>query len=490
MSAPTFTLAQLLATQGLDEIRARYLAALQGAGFPALTEWVPKAGVEMSHVNQVASFLADDLAGDLPAMIATGFLGVATDIGADAALDIFGQTVFQLTRNPATSTSMNFALSCVEGAGPYTWNPGDLQIVSLETGNRYANSTGGTIVGGSGILLRFVAAAPGVSYNDDPATTTFALVTGFAGVTVAPASPVFSDVSHSGTSSGRMIPTIASTAVIFHTGVTPGTYSVRVDTTGDLLTARISLSVNTGAFASLGTISAVKQIGFGIALNAFNGSGTPSSFQAGDVFTFTSPGGPGYVQGSDKETNLAYAARCRARWRSLSLNPTAGLFTFWALRAVPQAHRLKLTVDPIIPGRALMIAADSHGPLDPAGLAAIIAYVVARLTIIESFNATGATKKSISATGTVLVGPTVLTAVQEAAGIAWNEFLGEVPIGGTVKLFDLIAILQKAGAIDSGAGIGQPLAFNGVSADVLLGPTDVPVPAASIVDSLTWITTS
>jgi hypothetical protein len=489
VSAPAFTLAQLLATQGLDEIRARYLAALQGAGFPALTEWVPKAGVEMSHVNQVVSFLADDLAADLPMMIATGFLGVAVDLNADAALDLFGQSVFQLTRNPPTSTSLNFALTCAQGAGPFTWAPGDVRIVSLETGNEYINSNGGTVAGGAGILLNFVAAAPGASYNDDPSTTTFALVTSFAGVTIAPAAPLFSAVAHSGTSSGRIVPSVPQ-ALFFSGGtVSPGTYSLRIDTTGDLLTARCSLSVNGGAFASIGTLTAVKAIGFGIQLNAFNGAGSPSSFQAGDVFTFASPGGPGYVQGSDKETNLAYALRCRSRWRSLSLNPTAGLFTFWALRAVPQASRLKLSVDPIIPGRALMIAADSHGPLDPAGLAAIVAYVIARLTVIESFSAAPATKASITATGTVLVGPTVLAAVQDAAQIAWSEFLGNVPIGGTVKLFDLVGILQTAGATDSGAGIGQPLAFNGVTADLMMGPTDIPVAAAAIVDSLTWITT-
>jgi hypothetical protein len=490
VSAPAFTLAQLLATQGLDDIRARYLAGLQGAGFPALTEWVPKNGVEMAHVNQVASFLANDLAGDLPMMIATGFLGVATDLDATAALDLLGQTVYQLTRNPATSTSMNFTLTCAASAGPYTWNPGDVTIVSLDTGNLYTNSTGGTVAGGEGVNLTFVAAAPGASYNDDPKTTAFALVTSFAGVTVAPASPVFSAVSHSGTSSGRLAPTVAATTILSGGSATPGTYSIRIDTTGDVNTARASLSVSGGAFAGIGTVVATKQLGYGIALAAFNGSGSPSSFQAGDVFSFAVPGGPGYVQGSDAESNLSYASRCRARWRTLSLNPTAGLFTFWALRAVPQANRLKLTVDPINPGRALMIAGDSHGPLDAAGLAAIVAYVVARLTVIEGFNATPATSAPLTATGTVLVGPTVLTAVQDAAQIAWSEFLGGVPIGGTVKLFDLVGILQVAGATDSGAGIGQPLAFNGVTADLLLGPTDIPVAAASIVDSLTWITTS
>lgn len=481
MSAPVFTLQQLLQVEGLDEIRQRYLSSLQGAGFPALTVWVPKAGVEMAHVNQVASFIANDLAADLPGMIAGGFLGE----GQGDMLHLFGETVYQLTFNPASSTSMSFDLAAVANAGPYTWQPGDVQIIANATGNVYINSTGATCPqGGRVSAMRFVAAAPGASYNDDPAVSDFTLSTTFAGVTISPSAPPFTPVTATGASTGRVVPV----ATVPANPIDPHAWVARIDVTGSIGSARWSLSIDGGAFMSMGIVAAAVALVGNATLQFFKGSAGATSFVAGSQFVFTSPGGAGYTQGADDETDAAYAARCTGRLRTLSLNPTKGLFLFWAIQAVPQASRLAVSVDPVTPGRVLMVAADAHGPLDPVSLNAIVSYITPRISALDGFSASKAATVSVIATGTVLAPATSLVAVQEAAGIAWAEFLGSVPIGGTVRLFDLIAILEDAGAIDSGNDVGNALAFTGYAGDIILPSNAIPTLGQSLLDSLDWIT--
>lgn len=480
MSVAPYTLAQLLATQGLDEIRERYLASLQGAGFPAITEWVPKDGVEMAHVNQVASFITNDLAADLPGMIASGFLGE----GARPFLDLLATSVYQLDPLGSSKTTMNWDLVAAAGAGPFSWQPGDLRLIA-DSGNEYVSSAAATLAPGGRVTIPFAADAAGASFNDDPSTAGFQLMTSPAGVTLEVSAPTFTPIVQTSTSTGRLAPRAIGT-------IGTHTYIVRIDATGDPGTARWSVSVDGADFVSMGTLqsdgNAIGTATDAVLFAALSGAGSPSSFLAGETFAFGAPGGPQYVQGADDESSLALASRCNLRWQSLSRNPTNGLLIFWALRAVPQASRLALTVDPIVPGRAQMVAADSHGPLDQSALTAIVADVRARLSPLDAFNAVGARTLGVRVGGSVLVAGPDLVNVQQAAQKAWTAYLGATLEGGTVRIFDLEGILMAAGAIDANMGYDE-LRLNDDPSNIILDPDQIPVESESLISSMAWVTT-
>ncbi len=482
MSAPAYTLAQLLTPQNLDTIRTRLLAGFQGAGFPAITVWQPKGGVEMGFVDMVGGSVADLLAADLPAIIAGGFLGK----GSGLWLDVLAETVYLLERVPATTTSFNQELVVAATAQSYTWAVGDVEIVA-PSGNRYRNTTAGTGEPGGFATLTFEAEAAGASYNDSP--DAMALVTTFAGVTVRAAAPTFGAITQTGVSTGQILPSVTTPAHGGDGTVEAHAYAIRIDASGDTNTARFSMQLDGGAWTGRGVLFANQNMGGGLTLRAVNGSGTPSSFLAGDTFFFTAPGGSSYVAGSDEESDAALAERCRKRWPSLSLNPTDGLFQLWALLAVPTASRIQvapdLATDPTaIPGRVRMWVADSVGPLDAIGLAKINAYVGPKLSILDGFLASGAAALPITATGNVLVTGPTLASVQQAAERGWLAYLGSIPIGGIVEISKLEQILMDAGAVD--VATIELLRLNGDVVNVELAQGQVPTEAATLIASLEW----
>lgn len=476
MSAPVYTLAQLLAPQNLDGIRSRLLATFQGAGFPAITEWQPKGGVEMGFVDMVGSSVADLLAADLPDIIAGGFLGKASDLW----MDLLAETVYLLTRVPATKTTFNLELAVAATVGsPYTWDVGDVEVVG-PSGHRYRNTTSGIGTPGDFATLAFEAEAVGSAYNDSPAA--MQLVTTFAGVTVRPAAPPVSPVYQSGGSTGQIVVTSQGGA---------GTFILSIDVSGDVGTARFSIAANGDPPASYGILLASQQIrGGGLTVFAVNGSGTPGSFVAGDMFTFAAPGGPSFVQGSDAESDQALAARCRGRWPSLSLNPTEGLFRLWALLAYPSGTRIQvspdLATDPAgVPGRVRMYVADARGPLDTTGLAKITAFITPKMGPLDSFVASPASALPIAVSGSVLVTPTTLASVQQAAEEAWSRYLSEIPLGAPVEIARLIQALMDAGAVD--VSPTTDLEINGVPTNVQLAHGQVPVEVGTLAGSLEWV---
>jgi hypothetical protein len=477
-SSGALTLAQLLTPQNLDTIRTRLLATFQGAGFPAITEWQPKGGVEMGFVTMVGSSIADLIAADLPDIIAGGFLGKA----AGKWLDLLAETVYLLERVSATKTTFDMDLLVGPTATTYTWAVGDVEIIA-PSGNRYRSTTAGTGKPGSFATLSFEAEAEGASYNDNPGIVEMELVTTFAGVTVRAAAPPFSPVTHTGVSTGQLIPSAVSAGPA-------GSYVIRIDTTGDAGAARASLQIDGGAWNAIGLLQATSVIVFGISLRVLNGSGTPSSFVAGDRFTFSVPGGASYVPGSDAETDSSLAQRCRLRWPSLSLNPTDGVFELWALFACPAATRIHvapdLASDPTaIPGRVRMRTADSSGPLDPSGLDKINAYIGPKMGLLDSFLALPAVVAAIVPFGSVLVTPSSVVAVQQAAEKGWAAYLGQIPLGGIVEIAVFEQILMDAGAIDVGTDLA--LSLNEFPDNVHLAPGEVPVSSGSLTSLIEWV---
>lgn len=493
MSAP-YTLADLVTALNLDAIRARYLSGLQGAGFPALTTWVPKAGVEMSYVNMVSGSATDLIAADLPFLIAGGFLHKAAELEADEALDLLGETVYLLKRIGATFSTMNMTLTCAATAGPYSFEPGDVTIVA-PSGNRYLNTTGGQLDSDGQTTLAFQASGAGAAFADDPSVAAFTMGTTFAGVTLSAAAPDFSDVVLVGASSGQLVPARALAPVAGFLGglahgaaaapvivIEPHAYVARIDLTGDVGAALWSLSTDGGPFLGMGTIQAVQDIGGGARLFGYNGNTSPASFVAGNTFTFRAPGGPKFVQGSDAESSIRYANRCSGRYATLSRNPTRGLIRLWVSLVASQATRLRLSVDLIVPARILAEIATSTGPADQNLVNAIIAFVQPRIGL-STITGKPATALGVKPAGQVTVTPSTAAAVQKAAQEAWVLYTGNLDLGAIVRVASLVTLIE-----DAGGTVRQPnaITLNGVTANLQLPPGNVPVPL-SLVDNMTWV---
>lgn len=485
MAAP-YTLAQLRSAQGPDQVRAKFLAILgadpnPGATGPNLNHGFPVAdwlsnpnGMELAYVNMVRSALYDLVTAPMPDKISSGWLAWATGDWLSFHASLF----YQVERNPPTKTVFNAILTSTASAPPYDFNPGDVWLVGA-SGHRYVSTTGGHLTPGEGLILAFEAEFEGAAANDNPAIVPPSLVTAFAGVTVSAAVRNFSDVVHYGKGTGHFV--FASLLG----GPDPGVYVFRVDVSGDGGVALFSVSKDNGAFASAGTLFPVGSV-HNFDVIPVNGATSPVSFVAGDTYTMTSPGGTGYIQGNDAETDDSLRQRCRGRWPSISLNQTNDVFALWAKLAIASINRVSVQADPLIAGRAQIIAADSHGGVDPTALAILQAFIDPRLgDILSSVSIASAVSAGIITAGFVTVTAATAANVQQTIRDGWAAYLASIPIGGLVRLSELEQIIMDAGALDvTSLQIGKPPGTLS-TVNIALDRTEVPI-AVDIVSELTW----
>jgi len=496
MAVAPYTLAQLRSAASPDQIRAKFLAIL-GAdpnptlsgpnvnhGFP-VADWLSNPnGMELAYVNMVRSALYDLIVAPMPPLISSGWLAWATGDW----LTFHASAFYQVDRNPPTKTTFNLALSSTESASPYDFAVGDVWVQGA-SGHRYQSTTAGHLDPGGALVLAFEAEFAGAAASDDPTLIPPTLVTAFAGVTVSAALADFSDIYHQGDGTGHLtLERIDSTPI-------PATYIFRVDLTGDPGVALFSYSTDDMVtFTSLGTMSPFAVIldplgNANILVTVAAGSGTPASFLAGDLYTTTSPGGTGYIQGNDEESDDSIRQRCRGRWPSISLNQTNDVFALWVKLAVPSINRVSVQADPLVPGRAQIIAADSHGGIDPTAVTQVIAFINLRLgDVLGSVSVAPADTRHVITGGNVMVTAQTVAAVQQAIKDGWIAYLAAVPIGGIVRVAELEQIIMDAGAKDVNS---LSLGTQGLSiapANIALNPNEVPA-AVDIVDELHWIYT-
>jgi hypothetical protein len=476
----SYLLADLLSPQNLDSIRSLYLSALQGAGFPSITEWLAKGGAEMGYVNMIARAIDEQIAANIPDIVASGFLGHA----AGDFMTLLAREVYLLERIPATSTTFNLQFVSSAAAPPYQLAVGDI-VVAGPSGNRYTNTVAVTIPPGavSG-AVSFVAVAPGAAFVDNPTpgalgAASLQLVTAFAGLTLQPAAADFAPTVQSGSSTGQIKATRTGTLA-----PTPHTFVIRIDIAGNLGGAQYSVSTDGGIYLPGGLLAATQDLGGGTRLLAVAGGSSPA-FLAGDTFTVVTPGGPNYVQGSDVESDANLATRCRGRWPALSLNPTKAVIYLWARLAYGAASRIGITPDPVIAGQINVLVADSHGPIDPINAAAIETYIASKLrNLLSSVRVRPATALIVTTAGIVTAPANSLATVQQAAQEAWTLYLGAIPLGGKVVVAELEQALMDAGATDVDL---STLLINGSAVNLQLGPGVVPVPdSVPLATSLEW----
>jgi hypothetical protein len=487
----TATLTELRAALTVDQVRQRILNGLLAAGFPT-SDWAPTAqgGIENGLIDMVARTLIDKAGGaQLAAAIDGGFL----DFAAGAWLSFWANHLYRLDRAPATRTIQLITVSNAPGAGPHTVAAGDVEVIGAGTAagaNRYRSIDAATIPDGAGIapgvpavVLRFQAENPGSAYDDAPDTIQ-TLVTSLPGVTVVNRrvlTPSPAAIVTGGGSRGQVIP--------FQT--TPGEppqqdrFRVEIVTSGNgaaapLATFRYStddgLSWNGPYVASLAFA-----IPRGCSVRFEDSPLTNPSFIAGDQFFW---GNSSILeQGSDAETDERLAARCRARWLTLSDVPSSGTVEIWAKLAAPEVARVRVYADTNAANRMIVYVGSSSGRAAPQTVVDVQRFITARLDPSEGANVLSVDTRAIAVTGTVQVPRLQLADVQTLAEQYWTDYLASVDIAGTVRLSELQQAIMDAGAQDY-----VSLALTGGTPNIVLGDNQVPVPpdGATLLNALTW----
>lgn len=498
---PAYTLADLRTPQTQAVIRARLIAALTGRGLPTAA-WTPTAsgGVENTTVDMVAGALAK-LVGAKMAQAASGrFL----DLAEDDELTYLAKHFYLLDRNLATFTIQNIRLSSVPTAPSNSFAPGDVWVMASATGNRYVNLDPIELPpdsqGPSAPKARFQAELPGASYSD-PSATIDTMVTAPAGVSCTNVRPSdYLPARLSGTSTGtidvegqdddHVVPPV--NAVV----------QIRIDASGNVGAGGFSFKLGDGPWVSGGPITTVffapgpsgDWTVDGNRIIFTNGGASPS-FIEGDVFTFLRADAI-LQQGADTETDASLRGRCRARWTSLSLVPTAGLVALWAQQASQEVHKVVSDADPDVPGGIIVTIASSAGPASGQAQIDVSDYIAARLRGFKGVPASAvagsaeetvlvksAIARPITPGGVVSVPRAKLAAAQKAADIAWDAYLRGLDLGGVV----ILAELEQA-LLDSGAITYSGITLNAVNQNVQLAANEVAVPAAgtSLTANLSW----
>lgn len=452
----TTTLAQLLTPQTPEQIYATLLGVYQANDFP-VQSWQP-GGVERTRLMAFATALADVAGGYIPAAAGGGFLDYATD----GWLQLTAQELYNILVNEATSTVGNIDLTVAAGAGPYTFNAGDLIATFTASGNRYINTTAGVLpVGPSTTTVEFRAEFTGAKYADPSNSgALISLVTPLPGVTLNNPAGTFSDVAHVGAGTGDVVPSGAPT--LSHA------VTVRIDQSGQAgITAEWSYSLDGAPYVDMGNaLAAVNIGGIGITLTL---TSAPDFFAAGDIYTFVAPGTWITTQGSDEESDAALAQRCRDRWSSLSPIPVNNFYDLIA-RSVPgvgsQVTQVKILPDSVIPGQVNIVVAGPVGPLPPATIATMQTYITPRVPLTDRPNVISPTTQAVTVGGTVTLTASQFQTAKGAIDTAVQRYINaDVKINGTVRIAEIIdAVMTVDGAVDV-----TGVTINGVAANLVLG---------------------
>lgn len=476
------TLAQLIAAPTADEIKAKLLSSLQGAGFP-ITDW-ESGGVERTMVELEADSLTDLVANGIPEMVGGGFIEYATGDW----LTFLAAQLYQLTRYPATFTFQRCRLTCEAGAGPITVNAGDLWALTA-TGLRYSGPTvyeddpgpSWTIPDGDSLDVVFQSefandSADGLNYID-PAGTITVLQTQVAGLSIDNPAPDFSPVGQTGTGTGSVTPSRTDPG----TQPTAHAFDVVIVDTGDLGVATFKYRADGGAFSDEIETAATYELPGGTTIAFADGADSPS-FVSGDVYNFATPGSPTLEQGTDEENDGSLQGRCQARWPSLSAIPTEDKYATWAKAASVQVTKVRLSQDATVAGQINIVLAGQAGPVLPAVVNTVAAYIIAREDIGYLSTVASATEQAITTAGTVYAPAAQLATIQAAAQLAWSTYVAATDIAGTVKLSTLIQILRNAGCTDV-----DDLTLNGEAENVELDANQVATFPGLLSQQITWI---
>lgn len=466
----TATLAELVVPTTSDDEKGKLLASLAEADFP-VTDWEDGAP-ERTLVEVEASELAD-----LSTVVSNIAKGGFLEHAEEDWLTLLAAQLYELTRNPATKTIGSIVLTCSASAGPYTVAAGDLIFVGAG-GNRYRNTSAGVLASGGTLTLTVESefandslADPPLTYTDGAATIT-EMATPLPGVTCSNTAATYSAVTHIGTGTG----TVAAS------GTPSGSHYLEIEivSSGQVGAGTWKYREDGGAWSAASTIGAFTVDGM---ISTPSNGGTTPSFIAGDRYFYQAPGTWITTQGTDEESDTALRLRCQQRWPSLSLAPTDDCYSFWAKAASTQVTRTQIRLDATVPGKVLVYIAGQGGVLPAGVISTVQAYIDARAPITDLPSVDSVTTTAITLAGTATVSSNYLTDAQAEAQAAVQAYLDSLPIGGTVRLGELVEIIMGASGMVDLTGF----TINGSAASLVLADAKVASWTQTLSTALTWV---
>ena len=186
----TTQLASLIAAPSKSEIIALLLAEAAAAGLPT-TSWAEDS-VPVALIQGDAQALTST-GKTISAIAAGGYLDLAASLAAPGQtspwVDLLAESFYNKSRKPAIGTVGLMSLQDSASAGPFTVSPYQL-FVQDPSGQKYQNSTGGTLVkggkvsSGTALQLTWQAVTPGSAGNVASNTSPWTLLTPLPGVTL------------------------------------------------------------------------------------------------------------------------------------------------------------------------------------------------------------------------------------------------------------------------------------------------------------------
>lgn len=153
-------------------------------------------------------------------------------------------------------------------------------------------------------------------------------------------------------------------------------------------------------------------------------------------------------QGTDDESDTAYASRCAARWPALGPSATAAVYDLWARTAASAITRTVVVADPTTPGQADIYCAGASGPAGGSDVTAANTYIQQRVPLCVAAVVQAATGVAVTVQGTINYRASVTTssAIQSAISTNLTAFFQTLALGkdsgGTVKV-RLAALVEQ-----------------------------------------------
>lgn len=458
------TLADLLNPQSVSQIFQTLLGVYQAQGFP-VTAW-QTGGVERTRLMAIATAMSDASGTFVPAIAGGSLLDYAPNAPGWTALT--AEQIYNLTQNLASFTFGNIVATSTAASG-YAFTAGQQTIVFGTSGRRYINTGSGTIPAGGSLTIPVIAEFAGSVYVEPSSSAAITLVTPLPGVTLT--NPATTYASATGTHGG------SGTGVITASGTPVGPHSltINITSTGQAGVATWSYSLDGAALVNAGAVSTLVNIGgTGITVTLSNGAINPS-FPIGDTWGFTTPGSWITSQGSDVETDVATAARCRNRWSSLSEIPTPSLYQLLATSTPSvgsQVTQCTVVPDPTINNKVNVIVSGPGGVLPGPTITAIQAYITPRSRLCDNPIVQSPTTLAVTYAFTYTVPSSQASAAAAAITTGLLNYTAAIPVNGTIRLADIIQIVMDVdGVVDCSSvtinGVGSNLTLGGVGLYVL-----------------------
>lgn len=449
----TTTLNQLLTLYTQQQWYAILLAVYQAQGFP-VQSW-QDGGVEKTRLLAESTALVS-LGNYVPAIAGGSLLDYAPNYPGWTGLT--AQEIYNLLQNIAQFTLGN-VLATNTSPTNYPFTGGSLKINFAASGNNYFSVGSGTIPASGTLTIPVIAENAGASYIEPSNSGSVKLVTSLPGVTITNPAALATSVTHTGSGTGTVTPTGVST---------PHSLSIVILSTGQAGVATWSYALDGAAPVNAGAVSSLTNIGgSGINITLANGAINPS-FVIGDTYSFNTPGSWITSQGSDAETDLALAARCRLRWPSLSAIPTTGLYQLLA-RSTPsvgsQVTNVSVVPDPVVNNKINIIVSGPGGVLPGPTITTIQAFISPYARLCDNPVVQSPTTLAITYAGTVTLPASQATAGTVAITTALQNYTAGIATNGTIRLSDFIqVVMDVAGVIDF-----TGWTINGVAGNLTLG---------------------